>query len=636
MLTYEIARPAFNPRFRRLLAAVVATCALFAAGGSAPADAAVTCNFSSGALTIQSSAVLDEARIVRSGDNIVVSKGQTAVNCGAQATVYNTHVIAHSDNSGGESYFTIDLRGGPFAPGETDEPGDSDEIDIQAVMGDGDDRLYIWGAPGDDFWRLGQTAKGTGVNLNAGLESRPGETPDVDLDLRGATLGVLMSDTGDDRVLASGGPEFTGPFPMRVDVNGGDGDDQLAGGNGPDNITDGPGNDDVRGGANDDQIVEWGPTAGDDTFEGGTGIDGIAWADFTAPMRVDMRMTGRQDTGAGGRDVVTGFEEASTSDGNDVLIGTDGDNRLSTNDGDDVVAGLGGNDRIEAGGGDDTASYATPPAGVRQGVTVDLSKAGSDQDTGGAGVDWLSGVANVIGSPFADDLTGNQVDNRFEVRDGQGDKVTCGDGIDTVVADVEGTDAIGGECDTVQLDFRPDTTIDAGPDGLTSDRTPAFRFGATKPGSGFECSLDGGPFVTCQSAHTLARLADGAHILRVRSRDMLGAADLSPAERAFSVDATPPRITRAHFARSGRLQYRLSEAATVKIAIRRCVRAVAGRCGRFGRATTVIRRGTRGANRVTPGHGIPAALARAGRYRVSLSATDRAGNHSRRVRPRSS
>jgi hypothetical protein len=62
---------------RRFIAALIALCALYAAAGAQSADAAVTCNFASGALSIQSSAPIDDARIVRSGDNIVVSGGQS-------------------------------------------------------------------------------------------------------------------------------------------------------------------------------------------------------------------------------------------------------------------------------------------------------------------------------------------------------------------------------------------------------------------------------------------------------------------------------------------------------------------------------------------------------------------------------
>lgn len=617
MFRSEIAPVPSTSRIRALLTAVAAVCALLAAGHVASADAAVTCQFSAGgALTIQGSTVNDGARIVRSGDSILVGKdwyGPSIPCSGGQATVYNTHVIAYTDNSGDDTTFMIDLRGGPFTPGQVDEPGDTDEIDIQAILGSGlDDRLYIWGSGAGESVRLGQTANGAGVNLNAGAESAPGATPDVDVDLRGADNGILYAGTGNDRYLASGGPEFSGPFPVRIDANGDTGDDEIVGGNGPDYITDGPGNDVVRGGANDDSIVEW-TQAGDDTFDGGPGIDRMSWAQFTDPIRVDLRVTGPQDTGAAGRDSVANFENVSTSEGNDVLIGTDGPNVLSTGAGDDLILGLGGTDKIEGDQGVDTASYAIPPAGVRQGVNVSLFKQGVVQDTGGAGVDQLEGIQNLTGSPYADTLTGNDGNNKFEVRDGQGDRIVCNNGVDRVVADVQGRDAVNGDCDQVDFDFRPDTRVDAGPSGLIRDRTPSFRFGATKNGSSFECSIDGGPFSACAGAQTLGRLPNGAHILRVRAKDLLGAVDLSPAERRFSVDGARPRISRARILAGGQIELRLSEAATLKLVIRGS-----------GKTRKLTRKGTTGRNRLRVKLG-------RGSHRITITATDAAGNHSRRV-----
>jgi hypothetical protein len=166
----------------------------------------------------------------------------------------------------------------------------------------------------------------------------------------------------------------------------------------------------------------------------------------------------------------------------------------------------------------------------------------------------------------------------------------------------------------VELDFRPDTRIDAGPPSLTRDATPSFSFGATKQGSTFECSLDGAAFGACPSEHTLARLRDGAHTLSVRSRDMLGALDLTPAERAFSIDATRPRITRARVSAGGRLGFRLSEKATVRIALR------------GSKKVRSVRSGAALSPRILK------ALARGGR--VTLTATDRAGNRSKPLRLR--
>ena len=90
--------------------------------------------------------------------------------------------------------------------------------------------------------------------------------------------------------------------------------------------------------------------------------------------------------------------------------------------------------------------------------------------------------------------------------------------------------------------------------------------------------------------------------------------DLSPAERAFSVDGTAPRIRGAHIVAGGRIEYRVSEAATVKLTIRRA-----------GRTRTITRRAITGLN------WIPAKLGRGGRSRITLTATDRAGNRSRAI-----
>ena len=69
MFPTEIAPAQSTPRIRALVAALAAVCALFAAGHVASADAAITCQFSTGgALTIQADAASDAPKIVRSVD----------------------------------------------------------------------------------------------------------------------------------------------------------------------------------------------------------------------------------------------------------------------------------------------------------------------------------------------------------------------------------------------------------------------------------------------------------------------------------------------------------------------------------------------------------------------------------------
>ena len=85
----------------------------------------------------------------------------------------------------------------------------------------------------------------------------------------------------------------------------------------------------------------------------------------------------------------------------------------------------------------------------------------------------------------------------------------------------------------------PQTTISAGPSGAVTATTATVEFASDEPGSTFECSLDGQPFVACTSPRTWTQLAVGAHGVRVRAVDPVGRTDPSPATAAWSVAAPP-------------------------------------------------------------------------------------------------
>ncbi|HEX5782294.1 MAG TPA: right-handed parallel beta-helix repeat-containing protein [Solirubrobacteraceae bacterium] len=93
----------------------------------------------------------------------------------------------------------------------------------------------------------------------------------------------------------------------------------------------------------------------------------------------------------------------------------------------------------------------------------------------------------------------------------------------------------------------PETTIDAGPEDPTQERTAAFEFSADEAGVTFECALDGGAFEPCSAPHELAGLSLGSHTLAVRARDASGNADASPDVHEWTVeeppDVTPPGTT---------------------------------------------------------------------------------------------
>ncbi len=100
---------------------------------------------------------------------------------------------------------------------------------------------------------------------------------------------------------------------------------------------------------------------------------------------------------------------------------------------------------------------------------------------------------------------------------------------------------------TVTVDrTAPDSSIDSGPSGPTSNNQPTFAFSANESGSTFQCSIDQGTanFGPCSgpgASHTpSSALADGSYTFRVKASDPAGNSDDSPATRDFTVDTTKP------------------------------------------------------------------------------------------------
>lgn len=79
----------------------------------------------------------------------------------------------------------------------------------------------------------------------------------------------------------------------------------------------------------------------------------------------------------------------------------------------------------------------------------------------------------------------------------------------------------------------PNTTI-AKQAIRTRDRTPTFRFSASKPGASFQCKLDGGSFRSCRSPLTTKKLSYGSHTLQVRAV-VKEATDPTPAKFNFKI-----------------------------------------------------------------------------------------------------
>jgi hypothetical protein len=89
----------------------------------------------------------------------------------------------------------------------------------------------------------------------------------------------------------------------------------------------------------------------------------------------------------------------------------------------------------------------------------------------------------------------------------------------------------------------PDTTIVSGPSGTTTDATPTFTFTSSEGNPAFECRVDSGPWIDCTSPWTPAALSGGDHVVAVRSTDVAGNTDPSPATRSFTVAGPPPALS---------------------------------------------------------------------------------------------
>jgi Ca2+-binding RTX toxin-like protein len=121
----------------------------------------------------------------------------------------------------------------------------------------------------------------------------------------------------------------------------------------------------------------------------------------------------RTSTGDGSNDAVFGNSYIDIMHGGagaDFMNGLANNDTLNGDAGDDIMLGGTGNDILNGGAGIDTASY-TNAAG---GISVSLLLAGAQNVGGGQGNDTISLVENILGSGFADTLTGNNGNNRLD------------------------------------------------------------------------------------------------------------------------------------------------------------------------------------------------------------------------------
>ncbi len=169
----------------------------------------------------------------------------------------------------------------------------------------------------------------------------------------------------------------------------------------------------IVGGLGDDTIIGG---LGSDTLDGGLGIDSISYSDSTSAVTVSLVSGASNSGGTASGDKLSNFENIIGSNFNDKLTGDSNNNT--------IIGGLGA-DTINGGLGIDAVSYADSLSAV----TVSLVS-GATNTGGTAAGDRLSAIENIIGSNYADTLTGDS--NNNTIIGGLGsDMIDGGAGADT-------------------------------------------------------------------------------------------------------------------------------------------------------------------------------------------------------------
>ena len=335
----------------------------------------------------------------------------------------------------------------------------SDAKGARAVM------FCVWDADGIDSFDFSGYDNDQKIDLNAGQFSNIGGwignvsiAPNVVIEnaIGGSGNDVLKGNDAQNRLIGGAGNDSLIAGAGNDLLIGGLGDDLLDGGSGNDTAdygdaasavtvaltllqaqnTGGAGTDiltgieNLSGSVYDDVLTGdgggnrlWGG-AGNDTLDGGAGTDTASYADTSKGVKVDLSITGAQDTGGAGSDRLSNIENLIGTSYNDVLIGNGDSNILEGGAGNDILIGGAGNDRLDGGAELDIASYAD----VTTDLTLNLNLT-TVQSMGSAGNDTLISIEGLIGGSGNDRLTGNGDNNILEGGLGN-DRLDGGAGLD--------------------------------------------------------------------------------------------------------------------------------------------------------------------------------------------------------------
>jgi hypothetical protein len=442
---------------------MLALVAAFAVPAGASAD--TTCSYESGAevLAVNFGAPNDSAIFNVNGTEIRVNQSTGPVTCAnGPATFANTEFISVGGSAGATST-TVSIP---------------DVTKFAGFVG------FLLGAGDTLFFGGSLSAANHFVIGNGGVDGDGDGDKDINFIAKPGEI-TAFGGSAEDTISAQGsagtGAALTGSF---LKLSGGLGNDTLDGGEAGDLIEGGDGNDVLHGHGGNDRLVGDALVNGDDTIEGGAGLDRYGlFSGVLNPLTLDLGKATPQVTGYG-KDTLAGVENAEGTGADDVLIGDAGPNELLGLPGNDFIEGKGGDDVLDASIGTDSLSYANAPVGV----AVNL---GAGTASGGDGTDTLTEFENLVGSRFADTLTGSAAANTItagagadvvqalggadlvDVRDGVADNASCGSELDKAVSDRRSLDTVQSDCEVV--DALPEPGGNAGQGGNATGDKLDFR-----------------------------------------------------------------------------------------------------------------------------------------------------------------
>ena len=373
-----------------------------------------------------------------------------------------------------------------------DASGDSFK-NIEKFVGSGHDDTFISGSGGDHITGGGGSDTVSYRNSEAGVSV---DLSDTDAQNDTTTDSYAVGDTlsGIDNVTGSDHADTLTGSTGKNTLEGGSGNDTLKGGAGNDTLQGGPGNDTLDGGADDDTFIIARGDGKDIINNFATGQNKIDLTAFTniesisdlttttvqSNLRIDLSAT--QDitltgiSGVDADDFIFYSRPFTGNDGNNSLTGNSRDNILIGGKGNDTLDGGGGSDKLYGGDGDDTLRGGDGTDELNggkgsdlflikyyQGGTVTINGEGKDEngvtqdaETGDMDTvsyaEWVNdnssqpeitvtigttftGIENVIGSRYEDNITGDSGDNVIE----------GGDDKDTLSGGSANTDEVNGD-----------------------------------------------------------------------------------------------------------------------------------------------------------------------------------------------